>query len=63
MTTPAGKIRYSYHVDGENVMKMVLRYPEATNEEEKSTKAYYADIMNYYCGFGTATKQPNWNKY
>lgn len=63
--TDSGKTKcfVNYHVDGENVLKMVLRYPNGTDEEDKSTKAFFAANMNYYCGFGTSSKKPNPNKY
>lgn len=46
------------HADENNIMKMVLKYPVGTDSEDKKVKEFYADIMNYHCGFGIPSKQP-----
>lgn len=47
-------------VTSENVMRMVLRYPNGTDDEDSRVKAYYAKYMNYRCGFGVPAKAPSY---
>ncbi len=46
-------------VDGESIMKMVLRIPNGTDKEDSAVKEYYGKYMNYRCGFGIPTKAPS----
>ena len=45
-------------VDQENIMKMVLRFPNGTNKDDSAVKEFYHKYMNYRCGFGIPTKAP-----
>ena len=45
-------------VDGENVMKMVIRIPEGKNDAEQRVKNYYVKKLHYCCGFGILDQAP-----
>jgi len=45
-------------VDGENVMKMVIRIPESKNDAEQRVKNYYVKKLHYLCGFGILDQAP-----
>ena len=45
-------------VDGENIMKMIIRIPEGKDEEERDVKSFYVKRLHYYCGFGILDKAP-----
>lgn len=45
-------------VDQENIMKMVLRFPNGTDKDDSAVKEFYHEYMNYRCGFGIPVKAP-----
>ena len=56
INTPSGHV--ICQVDGENIMKMIIRIPEGKGEEERDVKSFYVKRLHYYCGFGILDKAP-----
>jgi len=45
-------------VDGENIMKMIIRIPVGKDDAERAVKAFYVKKLHYLCGFGILDKAP-----
>ncbi len=45
-------------VDGENIMKMIIRIPKGRDDAEQAVKSFYVKKLHYHCGFGILDKAP-----